>query len=48
MKIKVDGKVIDVKPGEPFLSGGKVFGMCQGCGRIIRTDGWLKGIHICD
>ncbi len=48
MKIKTtNGDIIDVKLGETFELSGKIFGYCANCGRIIRIDGWLKGIHFC-
>ena len=47
MKIKTSKGEIDVKPGDIFTSEGKIFGYCADCGRIIRLDGWLKGIHPC-
>ena len=47
MKIKVDGKEMEIKPGERFMSCGKEFSLCPGCGRIIRTNGIFKGVHFC-
>ena len=46
-RLKVDSKEIDVRPEERFMSGGKEFCVCSRCRRIIRTDGFFKGIHIC-
>ena len=46
MKIKVDGKEVDVKPGETFVSGGRKFGYCSRCRRIIRF-GLFGSLHVC-
>ena len=48
MQIIVDGKTIDIKPGQRFITGGKVFGLCSECLRIIRLDGWTRGVHFCE
>lgn len=47
MRIVVDGVIVDVRPGQTFVSDGKVFGLCKDCGRIIRVDGWTRGVHLC-
>ena len=47
VKIKTSTGEIDVEPGDTFALGGKIFGYCSKCGRIIRLDGWLKGMHFC-
>ncbi len=36
VKLVVDGKETTVTPGIPFVSGGKMFGLCGKCGRLIR------------
>jgi hypothetical protein len=36
-----------IKPGQIFVVGNKVMGMCKDCGKIVRLDGWFGGLHIC-
>ena len=48
MQIIVDGKTVELKPGQKFISNGKVFGLCSACLRIIRLDGWARGWHLCE
>ena len=49
MKIVIDGKPMDIEPGVPFMSGGKLFIVCPDCGKLVRADKPIFGdLHFCE
>ncbi len=38
----------DWRPGEQIIVDGKLWAKCSNCRRIIRVDGWLGGLHVCE
>ena len=38
-----------MKPGEIVLSGGKLYGLCPKCGKLVRINKPLLGsLHLCE
>ena len=49
MKIVVDGQVINIEPGQSFMSGGKVYAICPNCGKLVQLNKpLLGGLHFCE
>lgn len=47
MKVYISGREVDVKPGEAFVSGGKVFSVCGRCNRILKRRNVTGFLHVC-
>jgi hypothetical protein len=34
--------------GRTIARGSEIYGLCGGCRRVIRANGWFGGWHVCD